>query len=667
PRPGETVAALRQLMPIPDLPAVDGGGIAATAALAGELGDPRLTAEVSWEQPEIAGRRLQTARLTADGGVEQLQWSFDLEVTEGTVASARGTARPFEARAEGSWQVSVVAAGKLVDWAAPELGLEPMGELEAEGTLRFAEGEPRVTGTVAAHGLGVQDWVIESLRFGFEADPHVAVVRDIRLEGLGGVLEGSLQVALGGASQELAASLSWRDLDLSRVPLELPPEAAGVVDGSLNLEGPLAKPRGGADLSWRGGPGNPLLERLGLHAELDGGTLTVSLEETASDAGRFVGEVVVPLGGVPRPEWLWPDAPVGAVHGRLEVDGFRSRPLMEAFGPEDVGFEVDAEADLGVEFVWDPQRPHATTARFEARGLKLKTPQGDLVADGPAVATIEGTRFELQPLVLVGLGSRIEAEAAYRPDSNEVVARVRSTISGVLARLLPLPVSVRGPVRVDADIRVPAVVEGALAGLRGTLTIDHREGSLVMRDPPVEVRNLQLGMTLRGGAISSIDGSAEVNRGTVEFGGGWDPSSGQGVVLDLEGVTMFTEGVLTRWDGELAIEPHSGRLAMVVGDLNLVAGLWDEDFSLASAFFGGEKIELASDDPLHEIGLDLDVRGRTGIRVDNNLGRFHSSWDVLRVGGTGAEPRIRGEVRISPGGVIVIGGTEVAVRRGSLR
>ncbi|HSN55252.1 MAG TPA: hypothetical protein VLT32_11285, partial [Candidatus Sulfomarinibacteraceae bacterium] len=183
PRPAETVAALRLLLPKTVLPAVGGGAITARAALAGELVEPRLTAEVSWERPEIAGRRTQTARLAAEGDVAQLRWSVDLDVTEGTVASARGTARPLEAAVEGSWRVSVDDVRKLVDWAAPELELAPRGEVEAEGTLVFEDGEPRVTGTVAAHGLGVQDWVIESLRFGFEADPHVAVVRDIRLEG----------------------------------------------------------------------------------------------------------------------------------------------------------------------------------------------------------------------------------------------------------------------------------------------------------------------------------------------------------------------------------------------------------------------------------------------------------------------------------------------------
>jgi outer membrane protein assembly factor BamA len=283
------------------------------------------------------------------------------------------------------------------------------------------------------------------------------------------------------------------------------------------------------------------------------------------------------------------------------------------------------------------------------------------------VASLEGGRFEIEPLVLVGLGSRIEAAAQYRPGTEEVVARLRSVVSEDLAQLLPLPMSVRGPLEVDADIRMPADVGSALAGLRGTVSIDHGEGALVMRDPAVEVRHLRLSASLLAGKISAVQGSAEMNRGTVEFGGGWDPETGQGLVLELDDVTFLTAGILTKWDGHLAIEPHPERLAVVVGDLNLVAGLWDEDFSLAGALLGEERLEMASDDPLYDIGLNLDVRGRAGIEVMNNLGSFEASWDVLRIGGTAAEPRLRGEVRIAPGGTIAVGGREVTVRRGGLR
>ncbi|MCJ7754356.1 MAG: translocation/assembly module TamB domain-containing protein, partial [Thermoanaerobaculales bacterium] len=91
-----------------------------------------------------------------------------------------------------------------------------------------------------------------------------------------------------------------------------------------------------------------------------------------------------------------------------------------------------------------------------------------------------------------------------------------------------------------------------------------------------------------------------------------------------------------------------------------------ETFDLTSAVLGGDDLELAADDPLHDISLDISVRGRSGVKVDNNLGRFDVAWDVLRIEGSAAEPRIHGSVRIAPGGVIGFGGREIKVRRGTL-
>ena len=136
-----------------------------------------------------------------------------------------------------------------------------------------------------------------------------------------------------------------------------------------------------------------------------------------------------------------------------------------------------------------------------------------------------------------------------------------------------------------------------------------------MRDPPVEIRNLHVVATLDDGAIDITDGSAEVNRGRVELGGGWDPRTGQGLMLELDNVTTMVEGILTQWDGEIAIEPHADRLAHISGDLALVVGLWDERVDLASAMLGGDSTAASENEMLHDISLDVTVRGLAGIRV----------------------------------------------------
>ncbi|MBD3854203.1 MAG: translocation/assembly module TamB domain-containing protein, partial [Acidobacteria bacterium] len=148
--------------------------------------------------------------------------------------------------------------------------------------------------------------------------------------------------------------------------------------------------------------------------------------------------------------------------------------------------------------------------------------------------------------------------------------------------------------------------------------------------------------------------------------GGWDLKSGQGVVLELDDVTTMVAGILTKWEGIIAVEPERDRLARVYGDLTLVVGLWDEHLDLASTMLAGASTVTSEDDFLNDINLDLTIRGFAGIRVENNLGRFDVNWDQIRVGGTAAVPVLRGELKIAPGGVIGIAGQEFRVRRGTI-
>jgi outer membrane protein assembly factor BamA len=272
-------------------------------------------------------------------------------------------------------------------------------------------------------------------------------------------------------------------------------------------------------------------------------------------------------------------------------------------------------------------------------------------------------------MVLSGPNGRIEARAEYDPAVDQVFAHVHAVLSPDPARViqLPFPLNLQGDLTVTADLQVPASTSAALGAVRGLITIDHRGGTIVMRDPPLEVKDFMVVAKLDNYGITIVDGSAEVNRGRVELGGGWSPASRQGVVLELDDVTVLVAGVLTKWDGDISVEPSTEGIAHVVGDLHLAAGLWDENFAVTSAVFGPVAVAPASDDPLHDISLDIAVQGRSGIRVDNNLGRFDVAWDRLLIGGTAAIPVVEGEVRIAPGGTLSLAGQEIKVRRGSLR
>jgi hypothetical protein len=299
-----------------------------------------------------------------------------------------------------------------------------------------------------------------------------------------------------------------------------------------------------------------------------------------------------------------------------------------------------------------------------AKNLRVLHPSGNLIAEGPLVISLDEDRFELSPVVLAGLGSQIEASAGYDPAAEVINGRLLARLAPELSAMVPLPLNIEGPITINADFEVPAERSASLEAARGVLTIDHSGGRIVMRDPPLEIRDLRLVAALDDGVLDIADGSATVNRGRLDIGGGWDPKSGQGLVFELDDVTTMVEGILTQWDGEIAVEPHPNRLAHVSGDLTLVVGLWDERLDLASAMLGGESIASTDDEMMHDVSLDVTVRGLAGIRVENNLGRFDVNWDQLHVGGTAAVPVLRGEVRIASGGVLALAGQEVEVRRG---
>jgi outer membrane protein assembly factor BamA len=663
-KPRSVVERIGDRLPQVAALAIDGGPLTAEVQLNGVIDALEFDGTLLWIEPVIAGRSLGRWSLEAAGGLDSINWRTDLRLSPEIALAGSGTARPLVAEAEGAWRFeasSLAEAATVLDLA---IDLPVDGRLDGSGTFVAAGNVFRVDGEIEGRELSVGDTVVPKMEASFTMKPDRVEIPSLTAGVFGGTVAGSLTVPLTGFDQHFRADVVWSDLDLGALPYEVPEQARGRLDGRLGLGGRLTHPQGELDVTWVASNAEPLLERFRVLAGLEGGVVRVGAEETQTTVGALLAEATVPLGDLKRPEWLWPDAPGGAIRVSLTGRRLRTEPLREFFGFQDVGVEV--ASDLSAEVAWDPTRPETPYVLAEAHGLRVIHRSGELSAEGPLTLTLDGKRLEIAPVVLTGMGSRIEAEAIYDPVGEVVTGRVRAELSPEVARMAPLPVSVDGPLTIAADLEAPASVSTSFESIRGVVTIDHGEGTMVMRDPPLEVRGLQLAAELEGGVISDLDGSAVVNRGRVIFGGAWNPATGQGVVLELQGVTAYTAGILSKWDGHLALEPHPEKTALITGDLTLIAGLWDERLDLASAVLGQASAELAGDDPLHDIDLDLTVRGRAGVRVDNNLGRFTANWDVLRIAGTAAVPVIRGEVRIAPGGVLGLAGHEVAVRRGSL-
>jgi outer membrane protein assembly factor BamA len=662
--PGRVVDSLEQWFPAVAGLEIEGGPVEARVRIVGPLSAPQLSATVEWDKPVIGGQRVENFVAEATGALDDFKWKVDASVSPGSSLTASGTARPLEGAADGNWEMLAADLEELMALVdtAPDIAVQ--GRVEAIGSFTVSSSDLRIEGEISAPALSANEWSVGNVRARFAAAPDEIEVRDFAAEIFAGTLQGELKVSGHTMSAPVTADFRWRDVDISLLPIEIPEASVGLLSGSLHVDGSLTNPTGDLEISWLPAVTNSLVGEVHLVADLMGGRLRVVSEQIETAGGPAKFEVIAPLGDLPLPEWLWPNAPGGQILGTADLPGFQSGPMMEVLGLDDN--QANVETDLRAELEWNPLVPDKPRVLVEAKNLRVVHPSGNLVAEGPLVVSLDDDRFQLKPVVLVGLGSRIEASAVFDPEAGVVDGRLRASLAPEVSSMVPIPLNIEGPITVNADFEVPAKQTVSLTAVQGMLTVDHRDGRMVMRDPPVEIRDLHIVASLDDGVMNIVEGSAEVNRGRVDVAGGWDLKSGQGVVLEFDDVTTMVAGILTKWDGNIAVEPEKDRLARVYGDLTLVVGLWDEHLDLASTMLAGESTVAAEDDFLNDINLDLTVRGLAGIRVENNLGRFDVNWDQLRVGGTAAVPVVRGEVRIAPGGVIGIAGQEFRVRRGTV-
>ena len=637
-----------------------GGPVTAHAVVTGLVSSPRFDVEAASMTPTLMGRGVDRLSVDAEGGPERATWSLDVAVAPGIEAKARGTADLATLATSGDWELRAEEVDRLGELAGldPALlatfggGLDGAGEFSWDGSRWTVDGELRGSDLEAA------GWRVDSIGTRFTVDPDSAALENLTIELLGGTVAGSVRVGLEGLDAPVTASLKWQDLDLKTAPLEVGAAAEGRILGELTVSGTVRRPVAVVDATWT--PDDPASLVPAIHAggALEDGVLRLVSGDIDTGAGLAVAEVRAPLGVLPKPEWLWPEAPVEAVRVSVRGHAFRSEPLVAMLGLEPL--PAHASGDLTIDATWHPTDRSQTKGMIELDNLVISHVGGEVTSKDPVLFTFSESAVELAPVTLIGPRSEIRMAGSRNLGTGRLEGRLDATVAPSIAQLIPYPLQVYRPIQLSAQLR------GAPESPVVDIQVRHENGALVLRDPPLEIRDLVLSARWQDGALRVRDGRATVNEGTVEIGGGWDPVSRQGLVAEIDNVVLYLEGILSQWSGVIAIEPDPPRLATVTGELNLVAGLWDENVSLTGALFGPESLEPAPDDPLYRIGLNLDIRGRGKVRVENNLGRFDARWDVLRVSGTAARPRLHGEITIDPGGRFSLAGQNLKVRRGSL-
>jgi outer membrane protein assembly factor BamA len=665
--PARTLTAVAAWLPA-DLEGLEigGGPLRADARIDGSVADPHGVLDLSWERPSGRGITVASVVFHAEGTRTEIAWRGTVAPVAEATLEASGTTSVGDFATEVTWGVDLPDLAAATGLLPPDLTIPVEvggGPLVASGTASWKREGWNVAGTMEATAVIVDSWTIDRLKTDISADPQRATLSSLRLEVLGGVVEGDLSSPVAITSgADVSADLRWSGFQVARLVSDPPPWLGGSLEGHVSVDGPSTAPvvEGSVDFlpATQDGP----IRSAGLDVAIGEGVLRAIGRDVVTAAGGLEIRASVPLGSLQRPDWLWTDAPDGPVRFQVEGLGLRSKPLMQALGITATTGEV--RGDLVIDGRWDLQRAEARYAEVRLEHVIVDNDVEVLRSDGPIVLEVDGEQAVIRSARLDGDRSHVDVHGSYRFTAGEIDGQATVRLSPDMVRLLPFPMRATGGIDLDVD------VAGPVDKLTGRLELNHRGGSLVMRDPPVEIRDLHLSAVLEDGAWFIEDGGAQFNRGQVTLGGGWDPASGQGLVVEMQDVILVLPmSILTRWSGDLSIEPDSDpdRLAKVVGDLTLDSGLWDRPVDLAGAIFGPAALDPAGDDPLYAIGLDLRVRGRGGVHVENNLGTFDVGWDTLSVTGSAAVPEIRGEVRIDPGGSLALPGRTVTVQRGTFQ
>lgn len=656
--PARALVSVATLWPGAPAAEIGGGPLALRAALSGTVARPFVDASLEWKEPLVAGESLVRLDARARGTLENLDWDVAADVVEGTtvLASGRTAMKGLETSAE--WSVFSDDLEILAARAPSGMSTPVCGRVVAAGRLTWRSGAWRASGMARGVDLGTGALLVDGVDLEFDADPERIELTRLDASMSAGRLSGRASVPLLARDMPVSAHFELSGLDLASLPLPLPPQASGNVLGRLDVAGTVAEPTCELDVELEGRGSDVALQSAALRASLTEGVLRLVSSRFVTAGGALDLTAEVPLGDLPLPEWLWPHAPSGPIVASARAQRVQAVPLLRSTGMAGLeGTEITFDLDANVR--WDLADETAREIELVVGGAEMRSELESLTATAPIRVVLRDGRVVLDPVLLTGAKSRIELAGSYDLASASLTTKAQASIDPAVGRLLPVPLTLREPVVLDAELG------GPLSALDGTVRVIHRNGVITMRDPAMEVRDLSLLIEIDDGVATIADGSAGINRGSALIGGGWDVKGGQGVVIELDGVALLLPyGILSRWNGTLYIDPMPDRIARMHGDLELEGGLWDRPFDYAGLLLGAGDQALAADDPLNDIVLDLEVRGRNGIAVDNNLGDFVVNWDLLHVGGTLATPLLEGQVKIAEGGVLAVAGASIPVRRG---
>lgn len=658
--PKDTLAQLSPLLPDFDKPAVDGGPLQADLTISGTIADPEIEADVQWQSPIIEGNNFETANAKIAGNLNHIAWEATLEAEGGSVR-AKGTASPQTPSVVGNWQIVATDLSALQHISAIADQPSLAGSITGDGTVLFEPSQWNISASLQGVNIVSERVNIPSFTLDIAANNDCLSIESAEAEVLGGRIQGSGTLCPAGPDGEVSVSLQWSELDPSTVFGPLPELAQGRVNGRLDLSGPVFDPAGEARVTWLPTTIDAPIESASLLAHLQNGVLTLASDQLQTVSGPLTLRADLPLGDLARPAEFWPSAPHGTWRVSLDGHDLILAPVFELLNRPDL--KPTGSGNLKLRASWPPDRGGFPQVNLEFVDFEATLNGRRVVVEKPIILSMDNRGIVATEFDLRGDITHIAAGGSFNLITSEIDLSIEGSLDPLLAALFPIPSTIVEPITFDGR------VVGPVDAWTGHVNISHEGGSIEISDPPLEITDASLEVQWLDGVLEIDGGSAQVNRGSVFFGGAWDPKSGQGIIAEIEDVTaLLPGGIITRWDGLLALEPATDLLAHLVGDLSLKYGVWDYPFDLGAALRGEESAATPGADDISErVSLDLEIRGGSGVSVKNNLGQFGVRWNVLEVGGNAAEPRIIGDLNLLPGGVIFAAGHPIAIKRGLIQ
>jgi translocation and assembly module TamB len=305
-------------------------------------------------------------------------------------------------------------------------------------------------------------------------------------------------------------------------------------------------------------------------------------------------------------------------------------------------------------------------APLELGDRKLTLPKAAL-----SVTTPRGVRATFDVAAKLdrpGQGATVDATLDMRPTP-------LSGLIGLMPRVERAGGTLSGHFRLQGPLGAPRT--------KGGLDVDH--GELLLRGMPTALSDIQLGVAIDEGELKITRGTARIGGGSLALSGG-APLSGFAlgelrVHTVLHEVSLpLKDGIRAAADADLLVnwkpsqENEEKTLPRITGNVLLRSFEYKRPVTIAADLNAlaqrGKRTEFEAYDPSEDaVEFDVTMKAQRSLKIQNDLvdADLILAEEGLELAGSNARFGLRGNLRIKPGGHVLLRRSDFEIREGSVR